>query len=69
MFNFDWLNDVSLSGARILLILAFLSSLIFALLMKKSYIFKDAKNQRRWRDFRYWILILVIVQILLYSYF
>ena len=69
MLNFDWLDEVSLSGARFLLILVFLVSQVLALLVRKAYIFIGAKNQHAWRDFRYWIIILIFVQILLYSYF
>ena len=69
MLNFDWLDNVSLEGARLFLIMAFMIALVFGMLTRKEYIFKGAKNFKKWRDFRIWIIILVVVQVILYSYF
>jgi hypothetical protein len=37
--------------------------------MKKAYILKGAKDIKRWRDLRFWVLFLVLFQTLIYIYF
>jgi hypothetical protein len=69
MLNFNWANNVSEVWARIFIIAAFFIPFIFALTMKKEYIFKGASDKKRWRDLKLWVLILVIIQTLIYAYF
>ena len=69
MLNFDWCNNVPEIWARIFIITAFVIPFVFALTMKKAYIFKGAKDNRKWRDLKYWVLILVVIQVLIYVYF
>lgn len=69
MFNFNWLNNVSDTWGRFLLILAFIVPLIFALLMKRKYIYKDAGDTAWWRNLKLWVLVIVTIQIAIYLYF
>ena len=69
MLNFNWANHVSETWARVFIITAFFIPFIFALTMKKQYIFRGAPDRKRWRDLKLWILILVIIQTIIYAYF
>jgi hypothetical protein len=69
MLNFDWCNNVPEVWARIFIIAAFFIPLVFAFTMKKAYILKGAKDKKRWRDLRFWVLFLVLTQTLIYVYF
>lgn len=69
MLSFTWCNDIPEFWARVFIIMAFYIPFFFALTMKKSYFYKGAESKRKWRDLRYWILILVLVQTAIYAYF
>ena len=62
---------IYLFAALVLLfiIAAFFIPLVFVFTMKKAYILKGAKDKKRWRDLRFWILFLVLFQTLIYIYF
>lgn len=69
MLNFDWCGSLSERWARFIVILAFFFPLIFALTMKHKYIFQGAQDQKKWRNLKYWVLLLVLIQICIYLYF
>ena len=69
MFNFNWIADLSEGWARFLVIMAFILPLIFALTLKKKYIFLGAPDQKNWRNLKYWVFVIVAVQVVIYIYF
>ncbi len=69
MLNFNWLTDVSLTAAHIIILLAFIIPLIFALVLPRAYIYLGAKDQKKWRNLKWWIVILVAIQVLVYVNF
>lgn len=69
MFNFNWLHNVPDGWGRVLLILDFIAPLLFALSMKRKYIYQDARDQTWWRNLKLWVLVIVAVQIGIYLYF
>lgn len=69
MLNFDGLSDVSLLWAKVIVMSSFVIALIFALTFSKTYIFQGARDKKPWRNFKYWIIILVLVQLALYTAF
>lgn len=66
MLNFDWLAHLSVETARIIVLLAFLVPLIFAFILPKAYIYLGAQDQKKWRNLKWWILGLVIIQVIIY---
>lgn len=69
MLNFNWAVNVSELWARVFIICAFFVPFIFALTMKKSYIYKGLSDRSIWKNLKIWVLILVLVQTLIYAYF
>jgi len=69
MFNFNWLSNVPETWARFIVICAFIAPLIFAMTMKKKYIYQDAEDQAWWRNLKIWVVIIVAVQVAIYLYF
>ena len=69
MFNFNWIADLSEGWARFLVIMAFILPLIFAFTLKKKYIYQGAPDQKNWRNLKYWVFVIVAVQVAIYIYF
>jgi len=69
MLNFDWLADISMGWARFLLLLPFITMLVFALSLNRRIIYQGAEDQSRWRNLKFWVIIIVSVQVALYLYF
>ena len=69
MLNFNWCNNIPEIWARIFIIIAFIIPFVFALTMKKKYILKGAPDNKKWRNLKLWVLLLVIIQIVVYVYF
>lgn len=69
MLNFNWLNGIPMSIAKFCVLLAFIAPLIFALILPKDYLYQGAADQKKWRNFKYWILLLVAIQVVVYCYF
>lgn len=69
MLNFNWLVDLSVGWGRFLIIMAFIIPLIFALTLKKEYIYQGAPDRKAWRNLKYWTFIIVAVQVAIYLYF
>jgi hypothetical protein len=69
MLNFDWLADVSMNWARFFVILSFVFPALFALSLKKDYIYQGAADRSAWRNLKIWVLCISITQIVIYIYF
>ncbi|MBN1465011.1 hypothetical protein JXA02_04570 [candidate division KSB1 bacterium] len=69
MFNFNWLNGVSVAWGKFFTLLAFIAPMIFALTMKKRYIYQGAPDGARWRNLKIWVLAIVVIQVAIYLYF
>lgn len=69
MLNFNWLADLSEAWGRFLVIMAFIVPLIFAITLPKKYIYQGASNQKIWRNLKFWVFIIVAIQVAIYIYF
>lgn len=69
MLNFDWLNDMNLLVAKILLLAVFVASFLFSLFFKKKYIYAGAPDKKNWRNLKYWVFLLVAIMISIYIIF
>lgn len=69
MFNFNWLSNLSEAWARFLVLLAFIIPFIFALTLRRNYIYQGAPDKSRWRNLKLWVFIIVLIQVLIYLYF
>lgn len=69
MLSFNWLNNLPIAWGKFLVILAFIAPLVFALTMKKHYIYAGASDNARWRNLKLWVLVIVVVQVAVYLYF
>ena len=69
MLNFEWCANISMGWARFLVIMAFIVPLIFALTLRKNYIFAGAPDQKKWRNLKWWVFVLVVIQVGIYLYF
>jgi hypothetical protein len=61
--------DFPVAWANIAAIALFVVIGIAVFLVPKSMVMRDAPDQRRWRDIRWWAIPLVLVQIGLYLLF
>lgn len=69
MLNFDWISHIDGASAKLIVLITFLLPLIFALTLKKSYIFAGAVNTKPWRNLKIWVIILTGVMLVIYSSF
>ena len=69
MLNFNWLSDLSEAWGRFLVIMAFIVPLIFAITLPKKYIYQGAQNYKLWRNLKFWVFIIVAIQVAIYIYF
>ena len=69
MFNFNWLSGVSVGWGKFITIMAFIAPMIFALTMKKKYIYQGAQDGAWWRNLKIWVFVIVAVQVAIYLYF
>ncbi len=69
MLNFNWLADLPMDWARLFVILSFVFSAVFALSLKKEYIYRGAENRKVWRNLKLWVLLISAAQIAIYLYF
>jgi hypothetical protein len=67
--SFTWLKDVDPFWGTCLVTALYVAVLLWALAWSRERICEDAKDQRRWRDLRLWILPLILIQIGLYWLF
>ncbi len=69
MLNFDWATTISDGWAKFIVLMAFVAPMIFALSMKKSYIFAGAVDKAWWRNLKIWVVLIVAVQVGIYLFF
>jgi hypothetical protein len=69
MLNFNWLIDLPLPIANIVILLAFIVPLVFALILPRAYIYLGAKDQKQWRNLKWWVVALVLIQVSVYIIF
>lgn len=67
MLNFDWISHIDIGIAKLIVSLTFLLPLIFALTLKKSYIYAGAKDTKLWRNLKLWIALLSLIMLAVYS--
>lgn len=65
----EWLHGIPLGWARVLAVILFGGTIVWAWFRPREYIFRGAPTQRRWRDLRIWATILMLIQIFLYLRF
>lgn len=69
MLNFNWLLDIPMNVVKYIVLLAFIVPLVFALILPRQYIYLGAKDQKKWRNLKWWILALVLIQAGIYLTF
>lgn len=69
MLNFNWFNEMPIYIARIIVLFAFLVPLIFAFALPRAYIYLGAPDQKKWRNLKWWILALILIQLTIYLVF
>ena len=61
--------DLPAAWANYLSILGFLLLLILVWVIPRRIIYSEAPDQARWRDFRIWATVLILIQATLYATF
>jgi len=69
MLNFNWLAEMPINIARFFVLLAFIIPLVFAFVLPKAYVYLGSQDQKKWRNLKWWILVLVLIQVTIYSLF
>lgn len=69
MLNFDWISHIDGTSAKLIVLVTFLLPLIFALTLKKNYIFAGAENNKPWRNLKIWVMLLTGIMLFIYSSF
>ena len=67
--SFQWLAGVNPVWGTALVCVLYVVVLLWVLTRPKRVILEEAKDQRRWRDLRLWVLPLLVIQIALYIAF
>ena len=65
----DWLADLPVWWANVITVVLFIAIALACFLVPRRVFMEDAPDQSRWRDVRGWALILIIVQLGIYSLF
>ena len=69
MLNFNWIADLPLGWARILVIAPFFIAMVFALLLPKAYVQLGAEDRKPWRNLKVWVVFIVFFQVSIYFIF
>jgi len=69
MLNFSSLENIPDSIAKYIVLMMFVLPLVFALTMKKKYIYAGAEDTKGWRNLKYWVFFLCLIMTGLYLYF
>ncbi len=64
--EFEWLTGVSLGWATGLTVALYLALLVFGATRSSDFIYEGSPDRTRRRDLRWWLIPVVLVQILLY---
>jgi hypothetical protein len=65
----EWLSSVPMYWPKVFAVLTFSGGIVWTWFRPKSFIFQDAPDNKRWRDLRIWITIVMVLQIGIYLYF
>jgi hypothetical protein len=65
----DWLAGLPLMWGKIIAVIAFVGTTIWAWRRPRSFIYQGASDSRAWRDLRIWATVLMAVQIVIYLSF
>ena len=63
------LSQIPLTWVRVIIMVLFLSLIIWIWLTPKEYIFKSSPDNKRWRDLRIWGTLIIITQAIIYLIF
>jgi hypothetical protein len=69
MLNFDWISHINIGVAKFIVSLSFLLPLIFALTLKKKYIYAGAPDSKLWRNLKIWVALLAFIMLMVYTSF
>lgn len=64
-----WLSGLPPWTGRLCAIVLFLAGAVWALTLKRSYVYLGAPDDARWRDLRLWALLATLPYIVLYLLF
>ena len=62
----DWLASLPLWWGKVIAAVFFLAIAVWAWRRPRSYIYRGAPDDRRWRDLRVWASVLMVIQVLIY---
>ena len=65
----EFLSNIPLFWAKVVAVLTFSGGILWTWIRPADFIFKDAPTQKKWRDLRIWITMVMIIQIAIYLYF
>lgn len=65
----EWLSKVPLFWPKVIAVLIFSGGIVWTWVRPKSFIYEDAPDNKRWRDLRIWITVVMVFQICIYLYF
>ena len=65
----DLLSSIPIYWAKIIAVFVFLGGILWTWFRPKDFVFKDSPDNKRWRDLRIWITVIMIFQIIIYLYF
>ena len=63
------LAQIPLSWVKVIVMVIFLTLIIWMWIIPKEYIFKASPDNKRWRDIRIWGTLIVVVQSIIYLIF
>ena len=66
LLDFQWAAGLSDGTVRALFVAFFALTLVFVLLQKREYVYRDAPDQARWRDLRIWAVGILAIQTVIY---
>ena len=65
----EWLSDLPVWWANAITVVLFLAIAVGCFIVPRRMFMADAPDQSRWRDIRWWALILIAVQLGIYGVF
>jgi len=63
------LSQIPLTWVSVIIMILFLSLIIWMWLTPREYILKSSPDNKRWRDLRIWGTLIIIVQVVIYLIF
>ena len=65
----EWLSSLPVWCANVITVVLFIAIAFACFAVPKSVFMADAPDQARWRDIRWWAVILIAVQLGIYAVF